>query len=341
MLTTDELRDLLAADVAAPPHNIDRTSQVRGRVSATRRRRAVASGLATIAVVAVASLVVVPRLGGHEPTVTPVTPSPSTPADTPLPDYDLGGVLIAQSQNIGSGTFRVPFTAMNKHLSFTVDCYVPGHGDGATMVSIELNGIPLTSMPCNESGQFSGSSSFNQEPAGVDAVKPGHPGFLLVSFGKPVPEQSRVRIGIYEQVPLASYPFPDAPDPLPALDLYGNLLPPNGHQFPLTLVSAGQLPAGPAHRVRVGPTGTWSGTVTLNKGLDIESQTVAPGELHFLVDGEEVGSHFGWDYDISGSVLTLSLAELGIQKGDTVTVTVRAERFPGSSWAVLFSDEKD
>ena len=89
----------------------------------------------------------------------------------------------------------------------------------------------------------------------------------------------------------------------------------------------------------MGPTGTWSGNVTINHGLDMESQTVAPGELHVLVDGREVASHFGWDYNNNGSGATLTLAELGIHKGDTVTLTVRAERFPGQSWAVLLSDE--
>ena len=89
----------------------------------------------------------------------------------------------------------------------------------------------------------------------------------------------------------------------------------------------------------VGPQGTWSADVTLNHGLDIESQTVAPGELHFLVNGKEVASHFGWDYTNNGSGATLTLAELGVHKGDTVTLTVRADRFPASSWAVLFSDQ--
>jgi hypothetical protein len=206
------------------------------------------------------------------------------------------------------------------------------------MVSFDLNGSSVGAMSCQNSNQFFVGSSFSQEPGGLDEVDPGQPGALRVFFAKPVSDQSRVRIGIYEQVPLASYDFPDAPNPLPALELYGNLLP-REHNHPLVLVSAGPLTADAGEPVIVGPNSSWSADVTLNHGLSIESQTVAPGELHFLVDGREVASDFGWDYNNSGSGVTLTLADLGVHKGETVTLMIRAERFPGASWAVLFSDE--
>ena len=47
--------------------------------------------------------------------------------------------------------------------------------------------------------RFLGGNSFSQDPAGMDAVHPGQPGSLRVFFEKPVPDTSRVRVGIYEQ----------------------------------------------------------------------------------------------------------------------------------------------
>jgi hypothetical protein len=340
MLTTNELRDQLAADVESAPRNVDRTSQVRRRVTLHRRRRAIGSGVASLTVLAVAALVVIPQLGDDSQTVPPAAPSPSPTADAALDDYQFGGLLIAQGEHTGSEPFTVPFTASNRNVMFTVDCYVPGAGDdGHVVVSFVVNDQPQGAMSCDENDHFTGGNSFGPAVGGTDAVHPGRPGSVVVSFDTPVSALSRVRIGVYERVPLASYQFPEAPDPLPPLDQYGNLLP-REHKHPLVVVSAGPLPREDAGEpVIVGPTGTWSGTFVLNHGLDIESQTVAPGELHFLVDGKEVATQSGWNYNNSGSSATFSLAKLGIHKGDTVTLTVTAERFPGSSWAVLFSDE--
>ena len=103
MLTTNELKDQLDADVSAAPSNIDRTSQVRSRVAVVRRRRAVGTGLAAVAGLAVAALIVVPQLDDHATGLLPSTHSnPSDEGDTPLAQYHLGGLLIAESHHTGS-----------------------------------------------------------------------------------------------------------------------------------------------------------------------------------------------------------------------------------------------
>lgn len=212
MLTTNELREQLASDAEAAPPNIDRTSQVRRRVSAHRRRRALGSGIASLTVLAVAALVVLPQLGDDPQTVPPASPSPSATADAPLPDFRFGGLLIAQAEHVGSAPFTVPFTPSNRNIMFTVDCYVPGAGDdGHVMVRFDVNDQPQGAMSCDGTSSFTGGSTYGPAVGGTDAVDPGQPASLLVKFEKPVSDQSRVRVGVYEMVPLASYHFPPPP----------------------------------------------------------------------------------------------------------------------------------
>ena len=66
---------------------------------------------------------------------------------------------------------------------------------------------------------------------------------------------------------------------------------------------------------------------------------MAPGTLTIDVNGTAVDSFSSWDYKNDSWWTSKTLGELGISAGDEVTVTVTAERFPGSTWAVLLSDE--
>ena len=286
MLTTSELTDALSVETASAPVNRDRLDQVRGRVAARRRRRAIGSAMTTLAIIAVVALVVIPQLDDKGNAVQPATPTP-TPAVTgdvaALPDYRLGSRLVAQGAHVGSDSFTVPFTATNNHLTFTVDCYVPGTRDGDTasvMLNFDLNGISQGGGSCQGNKKYFGAdpaSSSVSGPTGNAAVTPGQPATLVVSFSQTVPDQSRVRVGIYEQVPLASYQFPPAPDPLPALEPTENVYP-YIHVHPLVFLSAGPLPGlvePLAHPVLV--QGSWTKTSPLSAGCGSTERPWPPG----------------------------------------------------------------
>ncbi len=331
MLTTDELKAQLNRDAAEIPSNAARLDQVHGRVTRRRRQRAQLTG--ALAVVAIGAAVVVlphvlPGSSDEKPTIPAVSPSGSTP----LADYSLGGHLIAQTQGRGPEGLTVMFTPSNKNLTFVIDCYLPG-SPAKTMVDISIDGKPVSSSSCGEEPIFSGGTAFTPE---ATPVTPGTPAVLRLTYPKGASPLAQARIGIYEAVPLADYPLPPEPTPLPSIDPSANL-DPRLHSDPLALVSAGPLTR-LTPNASVGPNGSWSDTFRISRNLSIEAATAAPGTLRFLVDGREIDSCVSWTYGQSVCGLTETLKDLGIKSGQSIKVEIRAERFPGDSWAVLLSD---
>ena len=341
MLTTNELTEALTVEAAAAPTNPGRLGQVHGRVTVRRRRRAAAAALASVGVI-VAAAVIVPNLGAGPDRTLPVTPSPSATGDIPLPEYHLGGRLIAQEEHTGGEAFAMQFTPSSAQLMFTVDCYVPGEdaqdGIDLRMVELDVNGAPVGRVSCSGGPEFTGANTFTPEPASLSSVSPGTATSLRVTLnGRKAPAATRLRVGVYAGVPRPDYPFPAAPDPLPELEPYANLDPALATR-PLDLVSAGPLPTISYPATIVGPTGRWSETFTPTHGLTITSQMAAPGTLRVSVDGTVVWAINGWDYANAVFEDSRSLTQLGITSGEPVTVTIVAAGFSGDSWAVLLSD---
>ncbi len=332
MLTTDELRAQLSHDAAEIPTNAGRLDQVHGRVSKRRRHRAQLTG--ALAVVAIgAAVVVLPQVLPGSSDDVPTIPAVSPNGSTPLAEYRAGGHLIAQTEARGPEGVDLVFTPSNKHLMFVIDCYLPGI-PAKTMVDISIDGEPVSATSCGQEPTFGGASSFT--PPTLDGLTPGKASVLTLTYPAGASPLSQARVGIYEAVPVADYPFPPAPDPLPAVDPYANLIP-SEQQSPVAVCSAGPL-KGVQDVVQVGAAGTCTIRTRIRHGLTISAQTSAPGTLHFIADGRELDTSSSWSYDQALYENTLTLKDLGIKSGDFVTIKVTSERFPGDSWAVLLSD---
>lgn len=334
--TLDDLRGALddaARDSYAPT---DRLVGVRRAVARRRRQRALASGAAGLALVLGAG-VALSQLPATS-TSREVAPAASTPTVGPaaaegieLSPYYAGGRLLASGELPGrvGATTTVEFTPASYGLALRELCEVP---QGRTIaLETEVNGNPV--------GQGSGCTGstragFEQDEAYWSAlgVRPGEPSTLSVTvipvaamgpIGDEVADADDpslvVLLAVYEDVPVAEYPFPPRP---------ATLEPIGG--------GANQIPDAAA----VMTPDRRTATVTWDETLQASIAAAEPGTARLLVDGVVVGGAGFWDYEGGGAGLFLgsqTLTDAGLPApvpGQVLTLTVEAERFAEGAWEV-------
>jgi hypothetical protein len=315
----DQLRSELRTLADQIPDNVDRDHEVAGRIRRRQHRRRAAAGAAVgaLVLVLVAGFGLLPRLTGDQ-TLPPTHPSPSA-TDQPLPEYLRGGKLIASKQGTDARGITLTFTPTSLDFGFVVACDNPSlakerqppHNDFA---ELKLNGHNTIGTSCGYSLGLGGDANFGRD--GVDAgakygVSVGEPVTVQLAFGNGgVHPGTQWRIGVYQRVPLTDYPFPAAPAHLVPLRQAPTMGP---HLHNKKVFSQ---PAHPSN-----PNG-WSYTIPLNHGLTWRTVAVAPTSLTLLVNGKPVTTSYAWDYSIQQSEASFTLAQLGVQPGQKVTIRV-------------------
>ena len=323
MLTTDELKAVLASEAAVPRPNADRLTEVHDRVAVHRRLRATAAGLACAAVLVSVGLIAVPRLSSTS-SATPASTQP-TPSSTGLPEYLRGGRLLAQAETTGPKATSVTFTPTSLDFGWVHSCANPGDpapedGEWSTTT---VNGHPLGAITCSDALGDDGSGDMARPGPDWDwadfGVEVGRPSTLIATWDGPVDQAAQTRIGIYQAVSWEEFPFPAAPDPLPIVSQNWKTRFDHDPAARLLLTATPDASDG------------FTYTVPLRKGLQIEAMTAAPGELRLLADDRLVWDSRSWDYTENQASASVSLSELGMKPGETVTLRIEADRFPDAT----------
>lgn len=363
----EELYDLLAtygatADASAPGR-LDRLDLVRRQIARRRSaRRLVTLGAAALLVLAAAIPAVV-RLatgaahpGGGTGTATrPATPGPATsgPAVS-LPEFSTGFRRVAQRSVTLPGPMQFELVYTPQRWTFSVDA------DCRTNVPVELTvavaGAPadspgLVGITCGPDGSNSrGLPEFRV--ARPEDRRQGWERWFGVQLGQPVTFVVTLRpwaaaelvgvahgsaaIGVYEEVSFDDYPLPPRPDRLADLDgLTAN--PPGWPASPkpeefIAVLDARTLPH---------PSGTFELQLPMPASLRCAVDSVAPGDLRFLIAGRPTLGVTFWDWRGRTSSYGPGFddrAAYGIAIGHPVTITVTATHFDDPAWRVRCYD---
>jgi hypothetical protein len=321
----DELRDVMRSQAASLPDNVDRDHEVHDRIAAHRRRRMVAGTAGTVVLAAAASVLAITWLPGGADTGTP-KPAPivSGTQDQPLPEYLRGGRLIASKEATDARGITMTFTPTSLDFGFVMSCAnaqlaMERQPRGANFATSTVNGEGADGTSCGTTLGLSGDANFGRD--GVDAgqrygVVVGQPVVVHLAFDHGASHQgTQWRIGVYEPVPLADYPFPSRP----------------AHLLPLT----NELRYPPLAHLKLYSTRS-SGLATeasfpVHHGLTVRSETVVPGALRLYVDGRLLSTSYSWTYDNEQSEASFTLAELGVHSGQWVKVRFTWQPFTTTS----------
>ncbi len=145
---------------------------------------------------------------------------------------------------------------------------------------------------------------------------------------RPLPESGTFALGIYEQVPVEEYPFPDRPGALQPLDEGG--LAPSGTE--VARLDSAEDPLQPRTL-----------ELTLTERLEVVAVRQTPGTLEIRVNATLIHVHESWDYDLGNSAssqLASSLRDAGLDlaPGDQITVEVQARDVTGA-WRVTVVEQ--
>lgn len=332
LVTEDDVRAVLLARAELAEHRSSRLEEVHRRVGQLGRRRAATA--ATLAVAAITAGLVLTRPGAPS-TTAPATPRPSAapttgPADV-LPTFLRGGRLVASVDERTPTAVSLTFVPTTLLFGVVEGCTLPGTqlGSSAPAALVSINGKAFTGTACSPGGPLGISGNADMGRPGVDftkgyGVQVGQP--VLIRFGWPAGTArpgSRFRVGVYQAVPLDTFPFPPRPAVLQKPLVNGILdFPPGGR----VLVGQGtaQAPNGPFTSARV----------RLTKTLMIDGTAVEPGEVDVLVNGRLVYLTRTWDYTQQEFSGQLPLSALGLRSGATAVITVRTKGYTGATWVV-------
>jgi hypothetical protein len=293
-----------------------RLAGVRAKVTASRRRRAVAGAACVVLVLVGVVFAVVPRSG---PSSEPAVPVRS------FPEYQDGVRLIGQAWGeLPSTSLTVRFTPTSLPLKIIEEC--DGGKDERLLVSLTINGHQYIN------GNTCGATITVTEPAAMGIVVGQPSEVTLTLLGKQgevvngvmstlaLPAEVTFGLGIGQGVPVADYPFPPRPQTLPPLE----------PQYPEGFTKLTADPADPAARKEM--TFEWPGTIM------VEARVNTPGRLQVLVNDVPVIDYTSWTYTVHGSQSALpddwaSSYGLTPAVGDPVRITVIPERITGD-WEV-------
>jgi hypothetical protein len=305
------------AELADSSHEA-RMAGVRARVSATRRRRAVA-GVAGV-VLALVGIVyaVLPR--------PEALPEPAVPPRS-LPEYQTGTRLLAQAWgDLPSTGATVRFVPKSLNLWMFTQCEVGKNRNLLIAVTVNDRSF-VDGSGCGGGVKPKDWSSLGVVPgqqtvmtltvlgeAGQDVSNP--PQVL------PLPQTGTFAIGVGEEVPPSEYPFPPRPQTL------GTFTP----RYPAPTIELKSDPADPLARKEFSV--EWPGNAVLVAQLN------TPGRIQVLVDDVEVVDYSNWSY-VVGSTQQWSedwktLHGVDFPKGRTVKITVIPERITGD-WMVTLA----
>jgi hypothetical protein len=298
-----------------------RMAGVRARVSATRRRRAVA-GVACV-VLALVGIVyaVLPRPDR--------SPEPALPTRS-LPEYQDGTRLVAQAWgDLPSTSVTVRFVP--KTLEFWLFARCDTGGNGSLLMTITINDRPYVEQnTCGSGG--GGRRTPDWSKAGVVLGQPNV--IKLTVVGKqgesesgppavlPLPATGTFALGVGEEVPVNEYPFPPRPQTLENMDSFR--LGPAAEP----MIELRADPADPAAPKET--TVEWPGPSLLLAGMN------TPGRIRVLVDDNLFIDVSNWSYGVHSTQAewpTFGGNDYGISKGQTVKITVIPERTTGD-WRV-------
>jgi hypothetical protein len=309
---SEVLRD--RAELADSSHEA-RMAGVRARVTAVRRRRAVAG--AAFVMLALVGIVyaVLPRLDQSEPAVPPRS----------LPEYQYGTRLVTQAWgDLPSTSVTVRFVPRSLDLMLFTQCDIgPSNW---LLISTTVNGHPFA-----DHRTCGSASSANWGALGV--VVGQQSVITLTVDGKqgsgtsnpppvlPSPESGSFALGVGEAVPVSAYPFPPRPQTLETFQ----------PSFPEPAIEVRSDAADPAGRKEI--TAAWPGDNVLHAEMN------TPGRMRILVNDVEVINYSHWTYGV-GSTQTLpgDWPRHGLQltEGQQVKITVIPERTTGD-WRVTLT----
>jgi len=297
-----------------------RMAGVRARVSATRRRRAVA-GVACV-VLALVGIVyaVLPRPDR--------APEPALPTRT-LPEYQQGTRLVAQAWgDLPSTSVTVRFVPKTLDFWLFTKCDIGGHDQ--LLMTITINDRPyVEGNTCGGGGSRTPDWSQSGVVAGQPNVitltvlgkqgesEPGGPPAVL-----PLPAGGTFALGVGEAVPVNEYPFPPRPQTLEKMDSI-RLGPAIEPMFVLRADPAD--PAAPKEA-----TVEWPGPSLLLAGMN------TPGRIRVLVNDTLFIDLTHWSYVVLSTQAewpAFDGKDYGLSKGQTVKITVIPERTTGD-WRV-------
>jgi hypothetical protein len=352
--TLDDLRAALhdEADAAAFP-NVDALVAGAGRrVGAARRRRRVALGAATVAVLVVGGLVatrpadkVVPRPAGPGPFTVNV-------GGAGFPEFTVGMkrvmVLDAPMPERAKGSVLVP-TTPGQELAVAMTCSPFTDADQSGWISL------MTAKITGPGGRYGRAcdmpiSMLRPETIGVAAAATttvsadvlAAPPAMVVT-----PKSAKVHFAIYLSVPFQSYPFPTRPD--------GENAPTWGSNYP----SGTSGPYGPSTVADANK--ALSMSFPYNPKWNVGLEVRGPGRLRVLIDGINVSGSIGgsrmpvrdgyltkWDYDSVGASFPLDptmapwppagswTSGPPIKPGTQVSLVIIPADFTGPDWRVTY-----
>ncbi|RAS69725.1 hypothetical protein C8D87_10124 [Lentzea atacamensis] len=296
-----------------------RMAGVRARVSATRRRRAVAGVAFVVLTLVGAVYAVLPRVGPP--------PEPAVPTRS-LPEYRYGTRLLAQAWgDLPSTSATIRFVPKSVDLTLFTQCDI--EQNKRLLVDVTVNGRSMydenrtcgsvTSTTWSSFGVVPGQPSvITLTVAGEQGESESWPPPLL-----PLPASGTFAVGIGEAVQVSDYPSPPRPQTLEKLSE-------NRHGVAIELRAD---PVEPAAKKEI--TVEWPGSNLMLVQMN------TPGRLRVLVNDIVVTDLSHWAYNVHQTQVDRYDWETGINglqlsKGQLVKITVIPERTTGD-WNVTFS----
>lgn len=296
-----------------------RMAGVRARVSATRRRRAVAGAAFVVLALVGVVYAVLPRL-------TP-PPEPAVPTRS-LPEYQYGTRLLAQAWgDLPSTSATIRFVPKSTDLTLFTQCDIGQNR--RLLVDVTINGRSMygENRTCGTVVSTTWSSF---------GVVPGQPSVITLTVAGeqgefkswpppllPLPASGTFAVGMGEAVPVSEYQFPPRPQTLEKLsEVY--------RDAPIELRAD---PVAPAAKKEI--TAEWPGANLM------QAQMNTPGRLRVLVNDVEVIDFSSWAYHVHQTQVARYEWEEGfkglqLSEGQLVKITVIPERTTGD-WNVTLS----
>lgn len=309
---TEVLRE--RAEITDSAHEA-RMAGVRARVSATRRRRAVAGAAGVVLVLVGIVFGLLPRIVQPEPAVPP----------RGLPEYQDGARIVAQAWgDLPSTSTTLRFVPKSLDLVLFTHCETGGNG--LLLVTLVVNGHPYTER--NGCG-----GSHRVRDWGAFGIVVGQPSVITLTVE---PQRTTAKgafaVAIGEEVPVSEYSFPPRPQTLETLPPHPQKLETFPAVQPEPAIVLRPDPAAPAAQREF--TIEWPG----DNMMELRSNT--PGRIRVLVDDVVVLDYSHWSYGVGTSWLEASdwknINGLDLAKGQVVKITVIPERVTGD-WDVTLN----
>jgi hypothetical protein len=316
----DDLRTVLRTHGTALPDNVDREHQVHDRIAARRRRRVAAGTAGTVVLAAAATVLALTWLPNGADTGAP-KPAPvvnQTQGDV-LPQYLRGGRLIASKEAVDARGITLTFTPTSLNFGFALSCKNADlaklqHTPPRDFTYSTVNGHGSLGVGCGTEFTLNGDASFGRGELNAHVlygVNVGEPVTVQWHFGDGGDHPGTAwRIGVYQAVPIADYPFPSAPAELAPLSAE-TVKYSGGYGKPVV------FPPARPEKVAID---CCSMGYHYEHGLTVNLESVAPGHIVMYVNDKPVWRNWFWDYTNQNSSASFSLEQLRLNPGELATI---------------------